>query len=73
MVDDASKWEENMSQLPQSGTNFTLGEDLYGVSVLELKERLSVLRAEISRIETELTKKQGDLSAAQQLFGRKPE
>lgn len=62
-----------MIGMPQSGTDFIIGEDLYGVSVTELTERLDVLRAEISRIETELTKKQGELSAAQQLFGRKPD
>ena len=62
-----------MSDMPQTGTNFAIGEDLYGVSVLELTERLGVLRAEISRIETELTKKQSDLSAAEQIFGRKPD
>lgn len=58
--------------MTQSETNFMIGEDLYGVSVDELKERLGVLRVEISRIEAELTKKDGELSAAQQLFGSKP-
>jgi len=52
----------------QSETTFQIGEDLYGVSVDELNERLSVLKAEISRIELELTKKSADLSAADLLF-----
>ena len=52
----------------QSETVFQIGEDLYGVSVDELNERLSVLKAEISRIELELTKKSADLSAADLLF-----
>ena len=52
----------------QSETLFQIGEDLYGVSVEELNERLGVLKAEISRIEGELTKKSADLSAADLLF-----
>ena len=52
----------------QSETTFQIGEDLYGVSVDGLNERLSVLKAEISRIELELTKKSADLSAADLLF-----
>ncbi len=54
--------------MTQSETEFALGEDLYGVSVEELKSRILVLRAEIARIEAELTKKQSDLSAAEQFF-----
>ena len=54
--------------LRQSETTFQIGEDLYGVSVDELNERLSVLKAEISRIEGELTKKSAELSAADLLF-----
>ena len=52
----------------QNETLFQIGEDLYGVSVEELNERLGVLKAEISRIEGELTKKSADLSAADMLF-----
>jgi uncharacterized small protein (DUF1192 family) len=55
----------------QSETKFELGEDLYGVSVAELKQRLQLLQTEISRIEGELAKKQKELSAADQLFGLK--
>jgi len=52
----------------QSETMFQIGEDLYGVSVDELNDRLGVLKAEISRIELELAKKSADLSAADMLF-----
>jgi len=55
----------------QSETKFDIGEDLYGVSVDELKERVQVLREEITRIEAELTKKSKDLSAADLLFAPK--
>jgi len=52
----------------QTETVFQIGEDLYGVSVDELNERLGVLTTEISRIEAELAKKSADLSAADMLF-----
>jgi len=52
----------------QSETVFDIGEDLYGVSVDELNTRLGVLRAEITRLELELSKKSADLSAADLLF-----
>ncbi len=55
----------------QSETKFELGEDLYGVSVAELKQRLQLLQTEITRIEGELAKKQKELSAADQLFAPK--
>jgi len=52
----------------QSETVFQIGDDLYGVSVDELNTRIGVLKAEITRIELELTKKSADLSAADLLF-----
>jgi len=52
----------------QSETMFQIGEDLYGISVDELTNRLGILKAEISRIEVELAKKSADLSAADLLF-----
>lgn len=55
----------------QSETMFQIGEDLYGISVDELKTRLSILKGEISRIEVELAKKSADLSAADLLFKSK--
>lgn len=52
----------------QSETVFQIGDDLYGISVDELKSRLDVLKVEIIRIEAELAKKSTDLSAADLLF-----
>lgn len=52
----------------QSETTFQIGDDLYGVSVDELNTRIGALKAEISRIELELSKKSADLSAADLLF-----
>lgn len=57
--------------MAQSETSFTLGEDLYGVSILELSERLDVLREEISRIEREIVKKTAERDAANDIFGKK--
>jgi len=54
--------------MAQSETSFEIGEDLYGVSVEELKERIQLLKSEIDRIERELTKKQSDMSIAEQFF-----
>lgn len=56
----------------QKKTDFAIGEDLYGVSMVELEHRLVVLEDEISRIKIELAKKQAELTAADQLFARKP-
>lgn len=55
----------------QSETKFELGEDLYGVSVAELKSRLERLQLEIKRIDAELETKKRDLLAADQLFSTK--
>ena len=52
----------------QSETKFDIGDDLYGISVDELKTRIGILKGEISRIELELAKKSADLSAADLLF-----
>lgn len=57
--------------MTQSETKFEIGEDLYGVSVDELKHRMIALRAEITRIEGELSKKELELSAANTLFAKK--
>ncbi len=54
--------------MAQKGTMFEIGEDLYGISLEELHERIVVLKQEIARIEVELTKKQSELSAAEQIF-----
>jgi len=45
------------------------GEDLYGLSVGELSDRISIYKGEISRLEAELEKKTADNEAAHALFG----
>ena len=52
-------------------TKFDIGEDLYGVSVAELKTRITRLNSEVARIEAELEKKKRELSAADLLFSPK--
>lgn len=61
--------DENNS-LRQSGT-IAVGEDLYGISIEELKERLSVFETEIIRVKAELEKKIRERSAAEDIFGSK--
>lgn len=56
--------------LRQIGT-LSLGDELYGLSVHELEERILALKAEITRVETELAKKKSDRDAADSLFGTK--
>lgn len=52
----------------KKGQNVTVGDDLYGVSVAELSERIEILKAEILRTEAALTKKRAELSEAETLF-----
>lgn len=47
------------------------GEDLYGLSVKELEQRIMDYRGEIIRLEAELSKKSAERSAADALFGKK--
>ncbi|WP_427453478.1 DUF1192 domain-containing protein [Litorimonas sp. WD9-15] len=47
------------------------GEDLYGLSVAELTERIAVYQAEITRLEAERVKKAKEQDAAHALFGKK--
>ncbi len=54
---------ENHSETPSPG------EDLYGLSVAELSDRISLYKAEISRLEDELKTKTADNAAAHALFG----
>ena len=51
--------------------DFSIGEDLYGISVDELEERISILKDEILRLERELTKKNQERAAAEDIFGSK--
>jgi uncharacterized small protein (DUF1192 family) len=57
--------------LRKAGEAFKVGEDLYGISVAQLSERVEILNAEIARINVELTKKGAELSAAENFF-KKP-
>lgn len=47
-----------------------IGQDLSLLSVGELKERIALLRAEIERLETELSTKGATKNAAEALFRR---
>jgi len=47
------------------------GEDLYGLSVSELDDRILLYRAEIERLEAERVKKQSESAAAHAIFGKK--
>jgi|GEM_PF-1538631 len=54
-----------------SQSSIVIGEDLYGISVVELEERIVILKAEIARCEGELSKKQTEMSAAHDIFKKK--
>ncbi len=51
--------------------DFAIGGDLYGISIHELEERISILEDEIARVKGELARKKHDISAAEGLFGGK--
>ena len=58
--------------LPRSGENTpSPGEDLYGLSVSELDDRIAIYQTEIARLEAERTKKQAESDAAHAIFGEK--
>jgi uncharacterized small protein (DUF1192 family) len=61
----------DVAELRKLGAGFSVGEDLYGVSLTQLTERLEILRAEIARIEAEIQKKDAELSEAENFF-KKP-
>ncbi len=56
------------ADLKRAGQAFLVGEDLYGVSVAQLKERLEILQAEQDRIEREIAKKTKELASAESFF-----
>lgn len=57
--------------LPQSKTSTpSPGEDLYGLSVAELGDRIELYQAEIVRLEAERVKKQAEAKAAHAIFGK---
>jgi uncharacterized small protein (DUF1192 family) len=51
-------------------TQFSIGDDLYSVSIGELRERIVLLEEEISRLTAEIKKKTADKDAAHNLFSR---
>ena len=57
--------------LNQSGTGVSLGDDLYWLSREELSQYIDRLKAEIVRVEAELSKKTMDHAAADLLFSKK--
>lgn len=56
------------ADLKRAGQAFSVGEDLYGVSVEQLKQRLEILEAEQTRIRFEIKKKAEDLTSAESFF-----
>ncbi len=58
----------NDADLNRVGQAFRVGEDLYGVSVTQLEERLNILSAEQARISREIAKKAKELSSAEDFF-----
>ena len=56
------------ADLKRLGQGFSVGEDLYGVSVVQLHERLEILTAEQVRIRREIDKKAKELSSAESFF-----
>ena len=53
---------------PRKKITHEIGQDLTLLSVAELNERIVLLRAEIARLEADITKKQSSRSAADQFF-----
>ncbi len=54
--------------LPKKKTPHEMGQDLTLLSVGELAERVSLLRAEIARLEAEMAKKRASQTAANSFF-----
>jgi uncharacterized small protein (DUF1192 family) len=54
--------------LPKKKTTHELGQDLTLLSVGELNERIGLLKDEIGRLETEMTKKRASQEAANAVF-----
>ncbi len=54
--------------LKRDGQAFRVGEDLYGVSVVQLTERLKILAAEQARVERAIAQKNTELTKAETFF-----
>ncbi|MEO0619971.1 MAG: DUF1192 domain-containing protein [Pseudomonadota bacterium] len=46
----------------------SLGEDISALSLVELDERITALREEISRVEAEIASRKAHMSAAEEAF-----
>lgn len=58
--------------IPQSrDSSPSPGEDLYGLSVSELDDRITIYQSEIVRLRAEMAKKQAESDAAHAIFGKK--
>ena len=60
-------WDEPKAKTTK---RFSVGEDLAKLSVVELDERIALLRAEILRIEQTIEAKKKTTAAAAALFGK---
>ena len=58
-------WDD---ERPKPKPAVSVGENLETLSVAELEARIETLKAEIARVEAELTKKRAHEAAASQLF-----
>jgi uncharacterized small protein (DUF1192 family) len=55
---------------PKKKITHEIGQDLSLLSVMELGERIEIMRAEIARLEADIAKKNATRSAADQFFKR---
>jgi len=61
----------DVNQNMHQSDTITIGEDLYGHSLNELENRIAALKAEIIRVDAELTKKRTERDAADSVFKSK--
>lgn len=59
-------WDEPKARSQQG---FSIGEDVSKLSVVELEERIALMRAEIVRLEQAIATKKKTTAAAAALFG----
>jgi uncharacterized small protein (DUF1192 family) len=55
---------------PKKKITHDIGQDLSLLSVKELNERIEIMRAEIARLEADISRKQASKSAADTFFKR---
>jgi len=56
---------------PKKKVTHEIGQDLSLLSVSELQQRITLMRAEIGRLEADIAKKQSSRSAADMFFKKK--